>query len=177
MNRADILTLFEYNRWANARVLHTAAALTPAQFTAPAGLSHGSLRGTLVHIYGAETIWRLRCQEGESASHFPAESEFPTLNSLRARWRDEETHLRAYLESLNDETLLARIAYRTTRGVPQESVLWTVLAHVVHHGTQFRAEAALALTAYGHSPGDLDMILFFREMGAAPPKPSPEVAS
>ena len=30
--------------------------MTPQQFTAPAGLSHGSLRGALVHILSAETI-------------------------------------------------------------------------------------------------------------------------
>jgi hypothetical protein len=32
--------------------------------------------------------------------------------------------------------------------------------------TQFRAEAAVALTEYGHSPGGLDLLLFLREGGS-----------
>jgi hypothetical protein len=36
---------------------------------------------------------------------------------------------------------------------------------VVNHGTQSRAEAGIALTLFDQSPGDLDMILFFRETG------------
>lgn len=64
MNKTDILTLFDYNSWAKARVLNAAAKLTPDQFTALVGLSHGSVRGALVHILGAERVWRLRCAEG-----------------------------------------------------------------------------------------------------------------
>ena len=46
------------------------------------------------------------------------------------------------------------------------NVLWNLLAHVVNHGTQFRGEAGVALAAYGQSPGDLDLLLFFREKTA-----------
>ena len=163
MNKADILTLFDYNTWANARVLNAAANLTPDQFTAPAGLSHGSVRGTLVHTLGAEMVWRWRCAEGISVAALPSESDFPTIDVLRERWRDEEHKMRAYLNSLTDEVLNQVMQYKTTKGVPYENVLWHLLVHVVNHGTQFRAEAGIALTACGHSPGDLDLLLYFRE--------------
>ena len=166
MNKNDILTLFNYNYWANARVLNAAARLTPDQFTAPAGLSHGSLRGALVHILGAETVWRLRCAEGISRSALPDDNHFSTVEVLRERWLDDEQKMRAYLNSLSDEALNQTVQYRTTKGVPFENVLWNLLAHVVNHGTQFRAEAGIALTAYGQSPGDLDLLLYFREKTA-----------
>jgi uncharacterized damage-inducible protein DinB len=38
-----------------------------------------------------------------------------------------------------------------------------MMAHVVNHGTQHRAEAAALLTDYGCSPGDVDMIYFLDE--------------
>jgi uncharacterized damage-inducible protein DinB len=166
MNKNDMLTLFDYNYWANARVLNAAAKLTPDQFTAPAGLSQGSVRGALVHILGAEIVWRLRCAEGVSLSALPTENAIPTVEVLRERWLDEEQKMRAYLNTLPDEALDQTVQYKTTKGVPHENVLWNLLAHVVNHGTQFRGEAGVALTAYGQSPGDLDLLLYFREKTA-----------
>jgi uncharacterized damage-inducible protein DinB len=163
MNKDDILTLYDYNYRATARVLNAAAQLTPDQFTAPAGLSHGSVRGALVHTLGAEMVWRLRCAEGISVAMLPVETDYPTIDILSERWHDEEQKMRAYLTSLTDEALNQTVQYKTTKGVPFENVLWNLLMHVVNHGTQFRSEAAVALTSYGHSPGDLDLLAFFRE--------------
>jgi uncharacterized damage-inducible protein DinB len=163
MNQNDILTLFDYNYWATARVLNTAAKLTLDQFTALAGLSHSSVRGALAHTLIAEIVWRLRCAEGISLTALPADSDFPTVDVLRERWHDEEQKMRTYLKSLTDEALNRTVSYKTTKGVPYENVLWNLLVHVVNHGTQFRSEAAVALTSYGQSPGDLDLLLYFRE--------------
>jgi uncharacterized damage-inducible protein DinB len=163
MNKRDILTLFDYNYWANAKVLNVAAQISESRFIAPARLSHGSIRGTLAHTLATEIVWRLRCQEGISPSALPAESEFPSLESLRLRWTEEERVMRAFLDQLTDEAANQIVHYKTTNGVPQETVLWHILAHVVNHGTQFRAEAAVALTESGQSPGDLDLIAFIRE--------------
>lgn len=163
MNQADINFLIDYNYWANARVLNAAAQLAPDRFSAPRGLSHGSIRGALVHVLAAEMVWRLRCQSGLSPAALPADSDFPTFDILRARWAEEEAAMRAFIALLTDEQLSSAIDYTTTKGVPYSNILWQLLAHVVNHGTQFRAEAAVALTAEGHSPGDLDLLLFMRE--------------
>ena len=168
MTTSEIATLFDYNYWANHRVLDAAARVTPAQFVAPAGLSHGSLRGALVHVLSAEVVWRLRCQEGISPPAMLLETGFPTLASLREFWSEEEEAMRAYLGGLTADNITGNIRYQTTKRVPHENALWHLLAHVVNHGTQFRGEAAIALTAYGQSPGDLDFIFFLRQREAAP---------
>ncbi len=163
MDKTDIQLLIDYNYWANARILHAAAQLSPAQFLAPYPVSFGSLRGTLVHILGAEVNWRMRFQESISLSAMLSESEFPDLETLQRRWAVEESAVRAYIAALRDNDFQQRVQYRTTKGVPQQTILWQILAHVVNHGTQFRSEAGVELTALGQSPGDTDLVYFVRE--------------
>jgi uncharacterized damage-inducible protein DinB len=161
MNHTTILTLYAYNDWANQRLLAVTQSLSPELFSAAYPISHGSLRGTLVHTLGAERIWRQRCQEGLSPISMLAETDFTTLADLQASWQAEMDLRSSYLASLSDGDLLGTIRYRNTKGRSFERILWHILAHVVNHGTQHRSEAAMALTEYGASPGALDMITFF----------------
>jgi uncharacterized damage-inducible protein DinB len=57
MTKDDIQLLYEYDRWANNRVLQAASALSSEQFTHYLGGSFGSVRDTFVHIIGGEWIW------------------------------------------------------------------------------------------------------------------------
>jgi uncharacterized damage-inducible protein DinB len=159
MNTGDILFLYQYNQWANARILNTAAVVTQEQFLMPASFPHGGLRGTLVHALSAEWIWRTRW-EGTSPTAVLKPDAFPTFESLRNRWAEEETQLMDLVNSMTDERLYRTFDYRNTSGKPFTRILWQVMAHVVNHGTQHRAEAAAILTDLGHSPGDIDLISF-----------------
>ena len=163
MKTQDILFLFDYNDWANERILGAAARVSPEQFVAPAMVSHGSLRGMLAHALGVEILWRQRCQTGISPSAILKEEEFATFDVLQAAWLRESQAWHAYLATLTDEMLEQRVKYQTMRGADHEDILWQLLAHVVNHGTQCRSEAGLVLTAYGQSPGDLDLLFFFRK--------------
>ncbi len=163
MRKTDILTLFEYNYWANNRILRATEQVSLEQFIAPARLSHSSLRGTLVHALSTEWIWRMRTHEGIFPTAMLAESDFPTIAVLRQRWHEEETAMRAFLNRLQDDDFQRAVTYRSTKGMPHENILWHLLVHVVNHGTQCRSEAGVLLTEYGQSPGDLDLIVFLRE--------------
>lgn len=162
MNKQDILTLYGYNQWANAKILDSAAKVTQEQYLADASFPHGGLRGTLVHTLSAEWIWRKRW-EGTSPTTLLKPEDFPTFESLRARWADEERNLMRFVDGLTDEELNEPFEYTSTRGTPYKQILWHAMAHVVNHGTQHRSEAAAMLTNYGESPGDIDMIYFLSE--------------
>jgi len=162
MNKQDILTLYKYNQWANAKILNTTANVTPEQFLAVATFPHGGLRGTLVHTLFAEWIWRNRW-EGTSPAVRLKPEEFPNFESLHVRWMQEEELLMEFVEGLTDEKLNSVLQYKNTKGVPQQQILWKMMAHMVNHGTQHRAEAAALLTDFGCSPGDVDMIYFLDE--------------
>lgn len=165
MRSDDIRLLFDYNYWANERILSAAAKLSEEQLCAPAQLYHGSLRACLLHTLSAEWIWRCRCQEGTSPPAMLSEADFPTLDALRARWQAEEKAMRSFLASLRDEDLDRIVRGTTTWGKPIENVLWQLLVHVVNHGTQTRSEAAMLLSEYGQSPGDIDLFVFLRKRG------------
>lgn len=163
MNKQDIQVFYKYNNWANKRILDTAAQVTAEQFLAPASYPHGGLRSTLTHTLFAEWIWRKRWL-GESPSQRMKPEDFPTFTSLQACWLEEEIALNAFVESLSDEKLNAPFYFKTTQGNEMESILWHAMVHVVNHGTQHRSEVAVMLTDFDHSPGEIDMTGFFREM-------------
>ena len=159
MNKQDLLILYKYNQWANAKILNAAAKVSQEQYLAHASFPHGGLRGTLVHALFAEWIWRNRW-EGMSPMHRLKPEDFPTFESLFARWLDEEKQLMDFAEGLTDENLNNRFSYTNTSGKPFTKILWQAMAHLVNHGTQHRTEAAAILTDFGHSPGDIDLIYF-----------------
>jgi uncharacterized damage-inducible protein DinB len=166
MHVKEIQTFFDYNFWADRRILDTTALLSEAQFAAPAGLSFSTLRGTLVHIIGAEWLWRKRVEEGVSPAGLIPESDLPSYDRIATRWKEEEMGWQDYLVDLDDGDLQRQVRYTNTKGLPFETPLWQILLHVVNHGTQFRSEAAVALTQTGHSPGDLDFIAYMRGLRA-----------
>jgi uncharacterized damage-inducible protein DinB len=163
MNKAYILALYDYHYWANARIFNAATKLSNDIFVARGTLSHGGLRGTLHHTFTADYLWRKRLQEKISLTSIPPETDYPDLAALRSAWNEEEKLMRAFINGLTDETLKENASYKTMKGIPYTNPLWQSLVHVVNHGTQHRAEAAVLLTDNGASPGDVDMLLFFRE--------------
>ncbi|GAB4500217.1 MAG: DinB family protein [Anaerolineales bacterium] len=162
MNKEYIQTLYRYNQWANARILDAAAKLSLEQFLAPAEYPHRYLRGVLTHTLFAEWIWRKRWM-GESPTVRFKPEDFPTFETLRSRWAQEEIELMKFVEQLTEEQLSAPLHYTSTEGIKYENILWESMAHVVNHGMQHRSEAAAILTELGFSPGDLDLILFTRK--------------
>ncbi len=164
MNLADILLLYEYNYWANRRILAATLQASPEQFAAPGAFPYGSLHGTLVHTLDAEHAWRsfFQTQTWDGIAELK-EIDLPTRELLTARWQDEEAAMRAYLAGLSDADLNNHLHYTVGNAEKRDRVLWHCLVHVVNHGTQHRSEAAALLTAFGRSPGDVDFTLFLNQ--------------
>jgi len=159
-------TLLDYTIWANARLLAATEGLTPDELVSITIPAHDSILATLAHTLGAERIWRERL-EGHAPSAMLGAAAVPTLEALRAAWAAEETSWRERLATLGDADLMEPIVYKTMTGISFTQPLWAILSHLANHGTQHRAEVAAMLTMLGRSPGDLDMIKFYRERTAS----------
>ena len=151
--------MYRYNAWANARVLEAAAKLTPQQLVEPRGASFDSVRDTLVHTLGAQWLY-LERWNGRSPKAMPEAAAFPDLASIRTRWTDVERDTAAFVARLDDAKAVAPIEYTNFQGERWTSPLWQQMLHQVNHATQHRSEAAMILTAFGHSPGWLDFLYF-----------------
>ena len=161
MNKGNIELLFQYNDWANERILDTAEKMSHEQLSAQNDFGWGSLRGALVHLMDAEYAWRTSCSRtGELYRGAAAQKTSPMSPLIRARWQRKNGRFLGLPKcSLSDADLLGTISYEA-EGKTRHRVLWHCLAHVVNHGTQHRAECAALLTGFGHSPGNLDFIVF-----------------
>jgi uncharacterized damage-inducible protein DinB len=161
----DISLLFEYNYWARDKILDQAFELSTGEFVSSVESIFGSLQATLVHILGAEWVWRVRCQERNSPSSLPSLEDYPSVKSLQETWIQEQLRMEQYLRELEDDDLFTTITYKRTGGEERSNTLWHLMIHVILHGTEHRSEAGSILTSFGHSPGDIDFIHFLRARG------------
>ena len=159
----EIKLLYDFNDWADARILEACARVSPEQYAAPTpfGTGRGGLRETMVHIL--DNIWQQRITLQELH-----EDALPTLAALQARWLTEQREMRAYIATLTEATLNSTIRY-VIPGAVRELPVWLILLDVIIHATQHRSEAAALLTSYGQSPGDYDMIMFLNERASGRP--------
>ncbi len=163
MNIEDIQFIYEYNYWANGKILDAAAKVTDEQFFAPGSFSYDSLHGTLFHVLDAEYSWRLLFETNFTVSEDLDRALVSNFQSLKEEWGKEEQAMRAYLNGLTDEDVVSHKKYINNEGIHRDRILWHCLLHVVNHGTQHRSEAAALLTDFICSPGDLDFTLFLYE--------------
>jgi uncharacterized damage-inducible protein DinB len=150
----DIRYLFGYDRWATRRILGQLDGADEALWGATGVVGDRGLGSILVHQLGAHQRWRHGLALSPEVPR-PEREPLPAAPALVAAWEAEWPALDAWLDTLDDALL-----ERRDEGIP----LWQMLAHVVNHGTQHRAEAAALLTAADRSPGDLDMIFHAGEI-------------
>ena len=156
-----IRDLYAYSAWANARILDTAARLTPQQFTT-AGDGFDSVRDTLVHTASAQWLWLERWR-GNAPREFWDPASFADVAALRARWEELEAATAEYVATLREPDLTRVISYVNIQGEEWAYPLWQQLLHQVNHATQHRSEVALLLTRLGYSPGWLDLLVYVDE--------------
>lgn len=159
-----IRTIYDYNAWANRRILDTAERLKLQQFIAPNGGGE-SIREILVHTASAQWTWLGRWQGAPPRQRWSA-GDFPYVATLRTRWGEVEEATETYIDGLEEADLRQVITYVNYQGETWSYPLWQALLHQVNHATQHRSEAALLLTRYGCSPGDLDLLIYVDDQAA-----------
>jgi uncharacterized damage-inducible protein DinB len=153
MQADEIRFLYAYDRWATGRVLAVLDGLDTAVWMRTDVVGERGLGAILVHHLGASQRWRHAFEDIHELPE-PEREPLPSIDQLLGRWDAEWAAVDAWLPTLTDD-----FVDHVHEGVP----VWQYLVHVVNHGTQHRAEAAVLLTAEGLSPGELDLVNYVDE--------------
>jgi uncharacterized damage-inducible protein DinB len=169
MTKDDIQLLYEYDRWANSRVLRAASALSAEQFTRDLGGSFRSVRDTLVHIIGGEWIW-LTYWNAPSHSHaFLADlrtrrdalfspDTFPNVAAVQFKWGEIEKEQTEFVNRVTNESLEKMLPFRTT-----QIRLAHLMQHLANHSTYHRGQIALMMRQLDAEPLATDFHVFLVE--------------
>jgi len=169
MIKDDIQLLYEYDRWANNRVLQAASTLNAEQFTRDLGGSFRSVRDTLVHLVGGEWGW-LRCWKEPSPgptfiidfwtrhSALFNPNAFPDLATVQRKWEEVEREQIDFVNSQTNESLARMLPIRST-----EISLAHLMQHLANHSTYHRGQVALMMRQLAAEPLATDFAMFLLE--------------
>ena len=152
-----------YNAWANARLYHAAATLSPEQFGADRGAFFKSVKGTLNHLLATDRIWQKRFTgEGEAPDRLDVIL-FDGFEELRAARLAEDDRIVRYVEGLDDDRINGVIRYRRVSSPEEfEQALAPALAHWFNHQTHHRGQAHALLTGLTGIAPELDLLFYQR---------------
>jgi len=137
--------LFEYDSWANRRLLKVCCKLTPEQFERPFGLGHGNLERTVLHLVSAMIFFAARLNRH---SPRPRPEKNPRTYSAKEvldlfEVVDRELH-RAIAVCLDSHALTDILNWTDDDSgtvdpldqIPYSVALAQMIEHSIHHRTQ-----------------------------------------
>lgn len=138
-SREIFKTMVAYEVGAWARVWQSVATLAPEQYEQTLPYAHGSVRNQMAHVTEVLYRWLRGLQGDANAIHLTLDpDEAATMERLRAFHTTLLAELQDFADGATDETLAA-----TLPGMV--GPVWHVLAHLVNHGTDHRAQVLAAL--------------------------------
>lgn len=159
--RDILIKAFDYNYWANGRILDKAKLVTDEQWAAQVGPESRSLHTILAHMIGVERVWRLLSALGKIEDGvIPGPDQLSTAAAMRDFSASEAEYMGILLQDWSDQAFADEVMVTRRDGTTFPMVRWHMLQHVLLHSMQHRSEAAVLLTEYGHSPGDIDYLFF-----------------
>ena len=152
-----------YNEWANKRIYEACAALPEDAYYASRPAFFDSIHGTLNHILLGDRIWLDRLT-GVATGPIALDAILcETRDALSAARAAEDTRIAAVVESVDDDRLDEKLAYRTSRDEPFTTPIRFVLANLFNHQTHHRGQVHGMLSQTTVAPPPLDLIVYMRQ--------------
>jgi len=147
-----IKTFVEYHIDMTRRVWDSIDKLTNEQFVQDDAYSRGSIRNLMVHLASTDRRWLAGLKNADDVGHLKFE-DYPTRATAHEAFEQVAKDLDEYINSLSEEEL-----GQNPNELPNPR--WTVLLHLVNHGTDHRATVLQKLTDFGAPTFDQDFIMW-----------------
>lgn len=162
MNAEFFKTLFDYNYAAYHRLWNESIdLLSEEDFKRSLEYSIGSIHDQVIHMMSADWIWLSRLQ-GTSPGEMFNPADFPTREAIRERWNEIEAMAWDYVSKLTDDVLDEVVEYTTTIGRTYRNARWQILANMINHATDHRAQVLAMIHGMGGTTFQQDMIHYLR---------------
>ena len=158
--------MFQYNAWADRRLLDACGQLSNEQFTRNLGSSFSSVRDTVAHLYGAEWVWNERFH-GHSPTALVSGAGFPDLASIRVKLEEMDQYFIDFVSKMTQQDADRVIRYKSFSGEEFSNPLWQSLHQLTNHATYHRGQVVTLLRQLGVKPVSTDLIMYYREQAAA----------
>lgn len=155
----DLSSLYDYDRWASARVIGSLRELSEEPYLREMGGGWPSIRATFVHLAGATWAWSERFA-GRECARLPSVEEVPALENAIALLRTGHDAFEALLPTWTPERLAAPFTWRNLQGAERTAPFWAIARHVVNHGTYHRGQISSMVKRVGGKPLSTDMVFW-----------------
>ncbi len=143
--------VFEYDHWANEKVLAALEAMPEPPEEAMKKISH---------ILMAKSVWLSRLT---AIGFTPELNKMLTIPECRKLNGELKAIFDGYFAGLTEEKLSGKIAYKNLKGEGYESFLSDILTQLMTHGPYHRGQIASLIKKAGGTPVSTDYIGFVRE--------------
>ena len=161
MTLDEIQSLFEYNAWANSRLLGVLDLMPPEKVFEDVKFSFGNIHAMLVHICAAEEIWLQRIT-GETNIKLTTVKDLPKYDDIKKKMNKLDGYYSKFVSSMTYEKTNSDISLTNVRDGAFTVKVWMIIQHVVNHSTHHRGQIVAAIRQLGGTPPNIDLINFYR---------------
>ncbi|MEP7170437.1 MAG: DinB family protein [Bacteroidota bacterium] len=162
MIKDSLVSLTKYNLWANTKLLHFIIEVGEEKADIIQNSSFLSIRETLYHIWGAETIWLNRLVS-KPFTGWPGTNFKGTLKEAGELFLKISKDFVAFTEGKSEAEFNAIINYKNIEGKEFSNTISQIIIHCMNHSTFHRGQIITMLRNAGFTNlSSTDYITFCR---------------
>jgi uncharacterized damage-inducible protein DinB len=164
--KETLLQFARYNVWANKRIIEAMLKLDEELFDKEVVSSFSSIRKTVLHVWGAESIWLQRLELKEQPVWI-ADSFDGSFTEACNEWQKASEALLQFVEKQFDDRAFEHVfQYYNLKKQSFKNPVYATLLHVCNHGTYHRGQLITMIRQLGATKiPETDFIVFVRLKG------------